>query len=125
MYFNNHYIHQDFVDPAHKEAYDKEVRELEGREGPYTNVLLYILTANPVTREHLWEILDTDFHGYDIRPECLDAPWMTPEARFLVALAAAIAGDICAERAGRGTVAPIVADAMKWAQVLYNTYGEP
>ena len=34
MYFNNHYIHQDFVDPAHKDAYDKEVRELEGREGP-------------------------------------------------------------------------------------------
>lgn len=125
MYLNNHYIHQDFTDPAHKAAYEKEVRELEGREGPYTRVLLYLLTADPVTREHLWEIMDTDCHGYDIRSECLDAPWLTPEARLLVALAAGIAGDICAERAGRGTVAPVVVDAMRWAQVLYTTYGEP
>lgn len=122
--FYNKPISVTFVSKAHEDAYNKAVRELDGAEGPFTLVLLFILTASAVTRAHLWEILDPHFPHSDILPECLTADWMTDEARFLVALAAAVNWEAFADRAAKGTLLPAVRDALVWADVLHEAFGD-
>lgn len=123
MYFNNTYIPLAFASKAHEDAYNKAVRELDGAEGPFTLILLFILTASAVTRAHLWEILDPHFPHSDILTECLSADWMTEEARFLVALAA-MASCETEDRLVKGSLLPTVLDALAWAEVLHETFGE-
>lgn len=123
LYFNNHVIPVTFVNKAHEDAYNKAVRELDGAEGPFTLVLLFILTAGAVTREHLWEILDPHFPHSNIMPKCLTAEWMTDEARFLVALACAACCEDFADKAANSTLLPAVVDSLAWAKVLHETFG--
>ena len=87
-------------------------------------LLLFILTACAVTRDHLWEILDPAFPHSEILPDCLTADWMTDEARFLVALASAVSCETFADRAAKGTLFPTVIDALAWADVLHEAYGD-
>lgn len=117
-------IRATFISKAHKEAYEKAVQELEGAVGPFTLVLLFILTACAVTRDHLWEILDPAFPHSEILPDCLTADWMTDEARFLVALASAVSCETFADRAAKGALFPTVIDALAWADVLHEAYGD-
>ena len=113
-----------FVGTAHEKFYDDMLKDLEGAEGPFTLPLLFILTASAVTRAHLWEILDPAFPRSDILPECLTADWMTDEARLLVALAARVSCATVEDRAARGTLLPTVVDALAWADILYEIYGD-
>ena len=124
LHFNNKKIPVTFVNKNHEDAYNKAVKDLEGAEGPFTLPLLFILTASAVTRAHLWEILDPAFPRSDILPECLTANWMTDEARLLVALAARVSCATVEDRAARGTLLPTVVDALAWADILYEIYGD-
>lgn len=102
-----------FVDEYHQAFYEYTLQDLEGCEGPYTRIIVYLLSASAVTREYFWEAYSNRIHG--IRPNCWRASWQTPESRLLIALACMLSGDLSATVAAGGTLAPAIIDALYWS----------
>lgn len=110
-----------FVDKYHEDFYYYTLQDLEGAEGPYTRVIVYLLSAVPVLREHFWEAYSNRTHG--IRIACLDADWQTPESRLIIALACMLSGDPSAVAVARGTLAPTLIDALAWSDEVDAVMG--
>lgn len=102
-----------FVDKYHEDFYSFTLQDLEGCEGPYTRLVIFLLSSCDVLREHFWEVYSNHIHG--IRSGCWREPWQTPESRLIIALACMLSGDLSATVAAGGTLAPAIIDALYWS----------
>lgn len=102
-----------FVDKYHQAFYEYTLLDLEGCEGPFTRIIVYLLSASTVTREHFWETYSNRTHS--IRAACLGADWQTLESRLIIALACMLSDDSSAVTASCGTLAPAIVDALYWS----------
>lgn len=103
----------------HKAFFDHMIHDLEGAEGPYTRLIVALLSGCPITRQHFWEIYNNHFHC--IKPDCWDAGWNTPESHLVIALAAMLSGDLDSATAASGTLAPSIVDAFVWSDYIDST----
>lgn len=103
-------------DKAHEDFYRYMLRDLEGAEGPYTKLIVYLLAAHPLTRKNFWAIYDN--HSHCIKSGCWGAGWNTPESRLVIALAAMLSEDLSAPAASAETLAPCVVDALVWSDYI-------
>lgn len=111
-----------FRDAEHEKFYHYIIHDLEGDEGYYTRLIVYLLGASPVTRTHFWDAYDGCTQC--IRSGCWRESWNTPESRLVIALAAVLTCDIEAPAAASGTLVPCIVDAYQWSDTLYAAIEE-
>lgn len=98
-----------FMDNSHEIFYENAMWDFMGSGCPFTGPAVYLLSASEVLREHFWEVYDRDCHT--VKPDCWLAPWNTPETCLLIALAA----NITESPSEKGTLAPVILEALSWA----------
>lgn len=106
-------------DKDQEDFYRHMLHDLEGAEGPYTKLIVYLLAAHPLTRENFWMIYDN--HSHNIKSGCWDEDWNTTESRLVIALAAILSGDLASAMAAGGTLAPSIVDALVWSNYIDST----